>query len=106
MPCSNTAAAVDAVNVAKRNNLLHLVNMKLKNEDPKRNGDRFDVVVYWPSEHHRAYVYADRVELTGYISSRFRDEFECWKLDEWPRIEKLQAALKGAPVGAASIRFE
>ena len=73
--------------------------MKLKNEDPKRNGDRFDVLVYWPSERHKAHVYADRVELAGYISTRFRNEFECWKLDVEPLIESLQASLRSSPPG-------
>jgi hypothetical protein len=73
--------------------------MKLKNEDRKRNGDRFDVLVYWPSERHKAHVYADRVELAGYISTRFRSEFERWKLDVEPLIKRLQATLKGSPPG-------
>jgi hypothetical protein len=80
--------------------------MHIKHEEPERKADRFEVVVYWPTERYTACIYRDRVELVGSASARFRSEFECWKVDEWVRIDQLQSALRRAPVGAPSIRFE
>ncbi len=78
----------------------------IESEKPKRVADYYERRLQRGVERCTAHIRKNNVELAGVASDVFSKEFECWKIDQWPEIEQLQAALKGSPSGAAPIRFE